>query len=174
MDIEIFFCCCCDYLFVLLFCYQEQLIIIVDQYQEIAIVEPNEQTHHQVVAFLFDQYLLYLSRLFNQLELLIDNSDLDHVFLLKYSLFAVNFIEKLNRMENPPMNAAILRDKMFEYKLFLKLLIRNFRLETQTCETVEFVILNVDRCLTNGCHRIDFNQVRFIFKKKFFLDNLFF
>ncbi|XP_046916056.2 uncharacterized protein LOC124496566 isoform X2 [Dermatophagoides farinae] len=151
---------------------QEQLIIIVDQYQEIAIVEPNEQTHHQVVAFLFDQYLLYLSRLFNQLELLIDNSDLDHVFLLKYSLFAVNFIEKLNRMENPPMNAAILRDKMFEYKLFLKLLIRNFRLETQTCETVEFAILNVDRCLTNGCHRIDFNQKHCLLKLRYMAGNI--
>ncbi|OTF80411.1 hypothetical protein BLA29_001336 [Euroglyphus maynei] len=114
----------------------KRLITIVDEYQRILTVIPNEQTdHHQVIAILFNQYLLYLYGLYNHLETLIANADLEQIFLLKYSILAVNFIEKLNHMENPPKDMTTQREKMFQYKLFLRLLIRNFRLETQGCET---------------------------------------
>ena len=103
---------------------------------------------------------------------------MDNVFLLKYSIFAVNFLEKLNRIDNPPIDSLTKREKMFSYKLFLRLLIRNFQLESQNCETIKFAVLNVDKQQSQqqqqqregiDCDRINFDQVSSIFERIFFI-----
>ncbi|XP_027203264.2 uncharacterized protein LOC113797127 isoform X1 [Dermatophagoides pteronyssinus] len=149
--------------------------IVTDEYEGIVSVKSDDRIEHQIINILFDKYLLYLYGLYNRLENLIADSDLDNVFLLKYSIFAVNFLEKLNRIDNPPIDSLTKREKMFSYKLFLRLLIRNFQLESQNCETIKFAVLNVDKQQSQqqqqregiDCDRINFDQKDFLLKLRY-------
>nr|SZF06468.1 RNA-dependent RNA polymerase 1-like [Psoroptes ovis] len=127
---------------------KEQLHVIVNSHQNKMAVSNNYCYYdHEIISKLFNEYLLYLYDLLNQIETLIAEKDVKHLFLLKYTPFALNFIEKLNNMNDPPMNSSMKHDIVFKYKLFLKFLIRNFRFDSLNSQIDEFSFIINDKCV---------------------------